>query len=106
MGPAEELVRIAKKLDKMVARKSTVRRAGARVQYLHTRARFAHSCQICAREQYLHACNICLRVPHSHYLGVLAFLGSSGQGEGGKPRSSPTWQGEKGGSEMSPPRRG
>uniref|UniRef100_A0A8B9BEJ3 Transcription elongation factor A3 n=1 Tax=Anser brachyrhynchus TaxID=132585 RepID=A0A8B9BEJ3_9AVES len=29
MGPAEELVRIAKKLDKMVARKSTVRQAGA-----------------------------------------------------------------------------
>uniref|UniRef100_A0A8C2TWI1 Transcription elongation factor n=1 Tax=Coturnix japonica TaxID=93934 RepID=A0A8C2TWI1_COTJA len=32
MGPAEELVRIAKKLDKMVARKSTVRQAGLRAQ--------------------------------------------------------------------------
>uniref|UniRef100_A0A8C2U1W5 Transcription elongation factor n=1 Tax=Coturnix japonica TaxID=93934 RepID=A0A8C2U1W5_COTJA len=36
MGPAEELVRIAKKLDKMVARKSTVRQAGLRAQCLHT----------------------------------------------------------------------
>lgn len=50
MGPAEELVRIAKKLDKMVARKSTVKEPSSS-GHVHI---FTHIC-ICTCA-YLHTC--------------------------------------------------
>lgn len=89
MGPAEELVRIAKKLDKMVARKSTVRWPSSSG---HVRI-FTHirSCT-CA---YLHTCLFTHVLVYKHVSLLLRGLGKRRVGRGvcfSHPSCSP-WRG-------------
>lgn len=80
MGPTEELVRIAKKLDKMVARKNTVRRLSLSGQA----CKFARVCMLACMcifacvQIYTHAC-----------FDVAVWLGTEEGGKGGGVCSSP-----------------